>query len=266
LDEYAGFAYYYDLYYSDVTTDNPFYLEIIRQVGVDPHILELACGTGRLLIPLVEAGYRVTGLDLSDEMLERARNKVTALPVQAQARTRLLKGDMRYPRTVLDSEKFEIVILGFNTFQHMYDDEDQIACLENARYMLSTQGIFVLAMDNSTPDEEPANKLTELYGVMHDPERQSTVTLMVSTTDFPHHQIRTRRYMYYERLPGGNNDFLVCNTTLKLRYFYADELKNLLEKAGFKIVESYGSYYFEEYTAESPRIIYICQKAESEQA
>ncbi|MEI7554393.1 class I SAM-dependent methyltransferase [Candidatus Chlorohelix sp.] len=264
MDEYAGFSYYYDLYYSDVTADHPFYLEIVRQVGADPHILELACGTGRLLLPLVEAGYRVTGLDLSDEMLARARNKLTALPVRTQARTRLLKGDMRYPRAVLGSEKFEMVILGFNTFQHMHEEEDQIACLENAREMLASQGIFVLAMDNSTPDEEPANKLIELYGVMHDSERQSSVTLKVITTDFPHHQIRTRRYMYYERLPGGNND-LVCNTTLKLRYFYADELKSLLEKAGFKIVESYGSYYFEEYATESPRIIYICQKAEPEQ-
>ena len=59
------------------TTDNPFYLELARQCGGP--VLELACGTGRVSIPLAEAGFAVTGLDASPPMVEAARQIVQTI-------------------------------------------------------------------------------------------------------------------------------------------------------------------------------------------
>ncbi|MCK9907056.1 class I SAM-dependent methyltransferase, partial [Frankia sp. Cpl3] len=68
-----SWAEYYDLTQSGLSGDIPFFLEMARQA--DGEILDLACGTGRISIPLAEAGHQVTGLDLSTEMLARAEQK-----------------------------------------------------------------------------------------------------------------------------------------------------------------------------------------------
>jgi len=64
--EYVDFAEYYDFDHA-ITLDVEFYLDFARQCGSP--ILELACGTGRLVVPLAEAGFEVYGIDLSENML-----------------------------------------------------------------------------------------------------------------------------------------------------------------------------------------------------
>src|SRR5687767_2032444 len=75
-DPYAGIAEFYDLEHDDFRDDIPFYLNSIAVVG-DP-VLELGCGTGRLLRAIADAGFRVTGIDRSEPMLERARRSFQA--------------------------------------------------------------------------------------------------------------------------------------------------------------------------------------------
>src|SRR5580698_3389587 len=72
--------------------DVAFYRHAVDEFG-DP-VLELGCGTGRITLALAEAGHPVTGLDISERMLERCTQKRARLPKQAGARVHLVQGNM----------------------------------------------------------------------------------------------------------------------------------------------------------------------------
>src|SRR5258707_9417727 len=108
----------YDSFIADYYDESPvvsgrlqdvaFYRDATRDFG-DP-ILELGCGTGRITMALAEAGKRVTGLDLSERMLQRAEKKRAALRVEARERLHLVQGNMA---GVDIGEKFRVVIIPF---------------------------------------------------------------------------------------------------------------------------------------------------------
>src|SRR5205814_3458286 len=106
----------------------------------DP-ILELGCGTGRITMALAEAGKRITGLDLSGRMLERAVKKRAELRVEARERVHLMQGDMA--RFDL-GEKFRLVIIPFRPFQHLLEVRQQVDCLDCARKHLAPGGRLIL--------------------------------------------------------------------------------------------------------------------------
>src|SRR5436305_11809738 len=87
VDDYDPFALYYDSHYQKVTVDLDFYREMARKVGARARVLELACGSGRLSLLLLKAGFRVTGLDISVKMLEIARQKIAAEPPELAHRS-----------------------------------------------------------------------------------------------------------------------------------------------------------------------------------
>src|SRR5438094_9047331 len=93
--EYTGeSAVYYDYVATGVEGDVAFYVEEARSAGSP--VLELGCGTGRILIPTAEAGVEVVGLDASPDMLAIARHKLERLPPHLQRRVRLVERDMRH--------------------------------------------------------------------------------------------------------------------------------------------------------------------------
>src|SRR5207302_10604119 len=87
----AALARLYDAF--PFEADLPLYLELAAAEG--GRVLELACGTGRVLVPLAEAGNRVVGLDASPHMLALAREKLAAAGSAVATRARLVQGDMR---------------------------------------------------------------------------------------------------------------------------------------------------------------------------
>lgn len=113
--DYAGeSAQLYDLVEQD-TSDVAWYLEHARRLGGGP-VLELGCGTGRVLVPLAREGIAVTGVDLSPDMLAQCRAKLAAAGPAAVARARLVEGDMR--DLDLQGEQYRLVILPLYTFVH----------------------------------------------------------------------------------------------------------------------------------------------------
>lgn len=260
FEDYDRFAYYYDLHYQQVKFDYDFYLELAGRFGPGAKILELACGSGRLFMPLLEAGYNLTGVDLSIEMLDLARQKVATLAPEFQQKGRLLVGDMRRLEEVVGGEEFDLIILGFNSFQHLLTPADQHACLASACRHLAPRGRFVLAVLNPESDtRDPAKNRMEYYGSSVNPLRQSKINLMVSTTDYPAEQLRRLLYIFYENLPDGTTEKIVAPLTM--RYAYRAELDLLLQQAGFAVENLYGDYKFEKFSKESPRLIYICRQA-----
>ena len=108
--------------------DVAFYRDAVHEFG-DP-VLELGCGTGRITLALAEAGHRVTGLDISERMLERCNQKRAGLRTESRERAHLVQGDM----TRFDlGEKFKLVIIPFRPMQHLLEIEQQILDNEHIR-------------------------------------------------------------------------------------------------------------------------------------
>src|SRR5262245_43617264 len=101
--------------------DVAFYVNAAKAYGGP--VLELGCGSGRVTQAIAQAGFRVTGLDLSAKMLARAEEKVSALPAEVRSRVSLTLGNMT--NFELDT-KFPLVIIPFRPFQHLLETQLQL--------------------------------------------------------------------------------------------------------------------------------------------
>lgn len=228
---YADGAWY-DAEYIHIRYDVPYYV----RVGTETkgRILELACGTGRLTIPMIQAGAQVLGVDISEGMIAEANRKRARLPAGDQARVEFRVGDMRalrYP------DKFEAVVLAFNTLMHMIDDDDLAATLETARAHLAPGGLFHLDLHTPFPQQEPRDP-SERYDptqVIDPKTRQRWVVSEGSSYD-ARTQINTMKF-YYQRVDQNGKTFGEEHArTLELRVIFPRELDRWLHQHGFEIV------------------------------
>ena len=110
-------------------------VERLVELAAGGRVLEFAIGTGRIALPLAERGVPVVGIDNSDAMLARLRDKPGAERVEAIA------GDMAATRVDGD---FELVYLVFNTIFNLTTQDGQVACFQNAAAHLGPGGRFVI--------------------------------------------------------------------------------------------------------------------------
>lgn len=236
------------------TQDVAFYCKAVREYG-DP-VLELGCGTGRIALALVEAGERVTGLDISERMLERAVRKRASLRVEARERLHLIQGDM----TQFDlGEKFRLIIIPFRPFQHLLEVKQQIACMECARKHLAPSGRLVLDVFQTDAER------------MHDPvhQRETLVTeyktsdgrrVRVSERVAAFHRAEQRNdveMIFSVEHPDGRKERLVF--AWPLRYFFRYEVEHLLMRCGFRVKDLYGNFDRSPMRDTSPEMIYVAE-------
>src|SRR5204863_1931340 len=131
-DLWANTAPFYDLDLEGVEDDVDMYREFASRQG--DSVLELGCGTGRVAVPLAEAGLKVTGVDLSAGMLAVARKRAGKLPLTC------LEGDMRSVRL---RRKFETVLIPFGSLQHMATPDEVAEALATAAHHLARGGIAI---------------------------------------------------------------------------------------------------------------------------
>ncbi len=245
-------------------SDVAFYRDAVGEFG-DP-VLELGCGTGRIALALAEAGHRVTGLDISERMLDRCNKKRAALPTEARERIHLVQGDM----TQFDlGEKFRVVIIPFRPMQHLLEVEQQISCFESVRKHLQSESrVFGkrggrLILDVFQTDAER----------MHDPSYQKEgLVAEYATADGRHVKIMERitafhraeqrndvEMIFYVRDVQGKEERLVFAWTL--RYFFRYEVEHLLARCGFRVTAVYGDFDRSALGDESPEMIFVAEVA-----
>ena len=133
---YDRIARLYDPWSHSVTEDVEFYVEEARRSGGP--VVELACGTGRIAVPLAQAGLRVIGVDGSAAMLEVARERAAVAGVEALLDLRL--GDLRRPPV---DERVPLVLVPFRSLLHMTTERDRELALGAARELLLPRGRLV---------------------------------------------------------------------------------------------------------------------------
>jgi SAM-dependent methyltransferase len=252
MSQFDAFARYYDADYGAVEDDIPFYRELARRCGGP--ILELMCGTGRLLAPLAQAGYRVAGVDISPALLAGARARLAEGGLLGQVE--LLEADVRQ---VVPAGPFSLAIVGLNSFMHLATAGDQLAALERIRASLRPDGL--LALDLFNPD------LRALAGYNGELVFDKALELGDGTRvhKFVTQQADTAAQMLYIQFIYDELDAQgrVRRSVLPftLRWLYRYEMEHLLVRAGFVIETVYGSYDLDEYSAASDLMLVIARKA-----
>jgi SAM-dependent methyltransferase len=249
-DLYALRPDLYDLMHAGYEDDARFLREFVQLLGESPEVLELGCGTGRLLIPLLEAGASVTGLDREPAMLTLATRRVAPFAERAQ----LISGDMQHFSL---SRLFELVVLGLNSFMHLLTTAQQLDCLRAIRAHLRPAGLLFIDLPN------PHAMLREIPTVLlHQFTRpsvlapQSQVTLWSSTTFASAEQL-ARSTLFFDESEGQGQPVrrTISNVTLRLTFRY--ELELLLARSGFAVRSLYGDYDSAPYHDDSERLICV---------
>ncbi len=245
---YRDTARFYDAFVE--RPDETLYLELAERFGSP--ILELACGTGRITLILAQAGYDITGIELSPEMLEIAQEKLQQLPDDVQSRVSLNHGDMTNFK--LD-KKFAMVIIPWS-FKFLLTTEDQLACLRQVRKHLADDGVFILDL---YPREIIDLDETERYTVEID---GATITRTYTySTDI---LAQTRRCDATVDVVHSDGKAERVETKSVVSLIMPREAELLVRTAGFEIVEEYGGNDFSEYTPDdSKRVLVLKKKTDS---
>lgn len=251
MDPFDRYARFYDLDYADFDED----LQLVRQSAArcGSPILELGCGTGRLLLSLATDGHEVTGVDLSEAMLELARQKVSSQGLSS--RVTLFRQDMRE----LDlGRRFKLAFATINSFMHMMNADDQLVALNRIYQHLTGDGILLLDLFNPHPERllDCSGQVT-LDKVLTDADTGQTWTkFRIQTVDLAEQTVHTTLL-----LDQTNREGHVQRETFdySLRYIYRAELELLLHRAGFQLEAVYGSYELDEYTGESDKMIAVAR-------
>ncbi|HEY2596523.1 MAG TPA: class I SAM-dependent methyltransferase [Chloroflexota bacterium] len=241
------FARLYDWEHDRYLVDLDIHVGFARRFGGP--VLELACGTGRLIAPLVRAGFQVTGVDSSVAMLERARRRLAVQGLEAT----LVQGSLE--SLYLDG-RFRTIIIGLDSFGLLLRREDQLAALRAARAHASHDGRLVLdvANGNLRGSNEPAEELIHDL-TLPDPETGRPITKFVLRRPRPAEQVDELMFFYDEQ---DERAFLRRSMVeLKLRWFTRFELELLLQTAGWRVDEVYGNYELDEFGPDSDRLVVV---------
>lgn len=242
---------YYDLTQQGIAGDVDFYLDMARQAG--GKVLELGCGTGRISIPLAQAGIEVTGLDLSSDMLEKARAKASESGTGDNLR--LMQGDMRNFQL---EERFSLIMIPFRSFLHLLHIHEQMKALRCIRQHLAPGGkfvmnVFVPKIEHFVEEREKMS-LRGTYRL----ESGEEVT-MWDYTRYDHFQQLAEVTRIYERCDVNGVVTERVQGRFTLRYIYPAELHHLLRLNGFKVLQRYGSFDKAAFDAKSTELILVAE-------
>jgi SAM-dependent methyltransferase len=236
----------YDLVGKDIPYGLDFYVALAREAKGP--VLDIACGTGRILLPCLQAGVDIEGLDLFEPMLNTLRAKAAALGLSPQLHQADMS-DFALPR------RFALIMIPFNAFIHNVTQETQIRCLERCREHLLPGG--KLAFDTFFPSHE-------IVGV--------PAKTRVMEGEFPHPQTGLQIRMYdtrsFDRVAQTQhsvNEIEILNadgsvqtthrSEINARYIYKNEMALLLRIAGFSRWEICGDFEGRELLRENDAMV-----------
>ncbi len=250
---YSTVAHLYDSY---VNTDFDLSFFLNEAKKVRGKVLELACGTGRLSIPLLQAGIDLTCVDYSKEMLEVFQKKLD----RSRLSCRIFNQDMA---DLSLPDRFDLIFIPFHSFSEILDESKHARALARIREHVADGGRFVCTLQN------PIVRTRSMDGTVKELGRfpaEARRTLAVSTCfKYDDHSQTASGIQFYDVYdPRG---VLVEKKQLHVSFhlFHRSQFEKLAHAAGFKVVQLYGDYErspFDE--AKSPFMIWVLERANAE--
>ena len=207
----------------------------------DGPALEFAIGTGRVAIPLAERGVPVTGIELSQPMIDQLRTKAdeTTIPV--------IVGDMA---TATAPGDYPLVYLVFNTISNLLSQAEQVACFRNAARHLRPGGRFVVELWvpelRTLPPGQKATVFTSEPGY-----------IALDTVDVLRQQVVSHHFRFGAAIEDGRQARLFRSPH---RYIWPSELDLMAQLAGMELESRHGDWSDGEFTAESTSHVSIYRR------
>ncbi|MGH7466784.1 MAG: class I SAM-dependent methyltransferase [Longimicrobiales bacterium] len=228
--------------------DIEFYVDAARAVGGP--VLEVGCGTGRVLLPTARAGIEITGLDASPHMLEECRTRLQQESAEVRARVRLVQADMRDFQL---EQRFRLVTIPFRPFQHLARVADQIACLHSLHRHLVPDGKLVFDLFNPWLEALVRDDLGQEVGT--EPEfvtsngRRVIRSHRTIARDLAN-QVNQVELIYDITHPDGRRERVVH--AFAMRYLFRFEIEHLLQRCGFQVEQIDADYEGAPYGSKYP--------------
>jgi len=237
---------HYDLRNKGFVADIPFYSRQIKKYGKP--VLELACGTGRVTIPIAEQGIQITGLDISNEMLAQARKKAKEKRVKVE----WVKADCRDFNL---HKKFNLIIFPFNSIAYLHNLQSIERCFNCVKNHLRKQGGFIIDFFNPRLDLLFRDS-SKRYPLIQYPDPDGKGTVVVTESTFYDSATQINKVKNYYKI-GDSEEFI---EELNMRIFYPQELDALLHYNGFTIESKFGNYDELPFISSSPKQLIVCSK------
>src|ERR1700730_7581709 len=254
----------YDLEHVGDQEDVAFYVALASSLR-PKSVLELACGTGRITVPLAEegagSGFSVVGLDSEANMLKQAREKAAQMPVAVRTRVKLVHGDMRKWH---GREPFDLIVVPCASISHLLELQDQLEVWRQAFQNLAPGGRFVVetVMPNFSAYADsfsnPPRALVEIDRDVTDDRRQIRLVRRKTVNYLPNEQRAQIRFLYekYHR-----KSLIECYIDdFESHVYFPRELRLLLLHTGFEIEDGFGGYNRRPLRASSQLMIMIGRK------
>ena len=246
MPEYDRLNDLYDLEYGH-SYDLPFWIALAgRERGP---VVEWGAGTGRLAVALLEAGFEVTAVEVSESMLKKGRKKSDAVG--------WVGGDMRGVKL---GRRYGLAVCAFNSFLCLRSQEDALAFLRNAHEHLEPGGLLGIEVSAFTPEElcEDPGGPTLRHDFSRETSRGRMERFSVSRYDAASQLLRMR--LFYELYDREGKLESKRTHELVIRIVGRGELELMLRLAGFEVEAVYGGFEGEPFTAESDHLIALARR------
>ncbi|MBU0719482.1 MAG: class I SAM-dependent methyltransferase [Planctomycetes bacterium] len=234
-------AAFYDYYATGLEGEVEFYVQEARQAGGP--VLELGCGTGRILIPVAEAGVPVVGLDQSPAMLRVARGKINCCPDDIHRLVELVDGDMK---EFALGRRFSLIIIPFRSFLHLLTPEDQRQALGCIRKHLADDGRLVFNIFDPNVEMIAGHTgalgtaLKQVSEFIHPATERRILVWDTRRYQLEHQMID--QYYVFDELDDDGKVISTRYSRMALRYAFRYEMQYLLELCGFYVEALYGDF------------------------
>ncbi|HEY7127933.1 MAG TPA: class I SAM-dependent methyltransferase [Ktedonobacterales bacterium] len=254
MNAYDLIAPYYDLEHASYQDDVDLYLNYAAATGAP--ILEIGCGSGRLLLPLAQQGYEVVGVDSSQVMLKRAQERLNDAGLTHLVK--LVEGDAR--KLALD-QRFRLAFVGLNSFAQFTTRTEQQAVLTALAAHLVPNGVLLLDLPNADLRRfQQAEGHLFHQGTWTDAASHELVSHFLAAAYDPVARIMEVTH-FYEVSPQGE---ALRRTIVKtsLAWLSQGEAELLVEQQGFRLLHTFGDYELNPCEEGSPRLIVVAAKTE----
>lgn len=250
MPDFDRFVGYYDADMGSFTDDLSLYRELARRSNGP--ILDAMCGTGRVVVPLAQAGFQTVGLDIAPAMVATVERKIAER--QLDRRLRVVQGDVRSFEL---PERFGLILVPLNSFMHLETVEDQLSALRAIQRHLRPNGLLVLDLFNPDPRELMSDQGVLVYEhTFTSDDGLSVQKYVVRRTDWAA-QRQSVEFIYDELAADGRVTRQVM--PFVMRWLYRFEVQHLLAYVGLSVEAVYGDYDLEPYTSESPQLIVVAR-------
>ena len=231
MSVFGNYARYYDLLYcdKDYVGETQFVHQLIqRHAPGTQSILDLGCGTGTHAMLLAKEGYQLHGVDLSADMLQKASDRLSQLPVDLQARLQFSQGDIRNARL---NQTFDVVLSLFHVISYQTTNDDLLAAFETIKQHLNPGGIFIFDVwyGPAVLTERPAVRVKRLE------DEEILVTRIAERVMYPNENLVDVNYQVFIR-DKSSDAVEELQETHRMRYLFKPEVQLLLQESKMQIV------------------------------